>query len=118
MMRKVLRRVAPVALVLSIAAAEARAQSSWRPRRLTQVTILPTTPSAALIQPTPANQGPMRWQTNRPMISSGFSMPTKPLFIGGYGGRNYGRGIRQGYVPVAPGAAEGEIKTIDLNPLR
>ena len=103
--------------IAALATAEAQAQT-FRQRRLTQVTILPTTPSAALVQPTPANQGPLRWQTNRPLISSGYSMPTKPLFIGGYGGRNYGRGIRQGYVPVSPGSAEGQIKTIELNPLR
>lgn len=107
----------PALAILTFAATDAQAQS-FRQRRLTQVTILPTTPSAALVQPTPANQGPMRWTTNRPMITSGYSMPTKPLFIGGYAGRNYGRGIRQGYVPVSPGSAEGQIKTIELNPLR
>lgn len=117
MTRIVRNGLIPAALILAFATTDANAQS-FRQRRLTQVTILPTTPSAALVQPTPANQGPMRWSTNRPMISSGYSMPTKPLFIGGYGGRNYGRGIRQGYVPISPGAAEGEIKTIELNPLR
>lgn len=107
----------PALAILTFAATDAQAQS-FRQRRLTQVTILPTTPSAALVQPTPANQGPMRWTTNRPMITSGYTMPTKPLFIGGYAGRNYGRGVRQGYVPVSPGSAEGQIKTIELNPLR
>jgi len=117
-MTRILRNgLIPATLILAFAATDAQAQS-LRQRRLTQVTILPTTPSAALVQPTPANQGPMRWTTNRPMISSGYSMPTKPLFIGGYGGRNYGRGIRQGYIPASPGAAEGQIKTIELNPLR
>lgn len=117
-MIRVLRMgLVPALAIVTFAASDASAQS-LRPRRMTQVTILPTTPSAALVQPTPANQGPMRWSTNRPMITSGYTMPTKPLFIGGYAGRNYGRGIRQGYVPASPGAAEGEIKTIELNPLR
>lgn len=87
-------------------------------RRLTQVTILPQKPVAGLIQPSPMNQGTGRWRTNRPMISSGFEMPTRPLFLGGYAGRNYGRGIRQAYVPVAPGSVEGELRTIELKPLR
>ncbi len=117
-MTRINRMALAAALTLSVCIATDAQAQSFRQRRLTQVTILPTTPSAALVQPTPANQGPMRWTTNRPMISSGYSMPTKPLFIGGYAGRNYGRGIRQGYIPASPGAAEGQIKTIELNPLR
>ena len=109
-------------LLLMLFAIDAQAQVQiiprQRARRLTQVTILPQAPHAAMIQPSPANQGPSRWQTNRPMISSGFEMPTKPLFLGGYAGRNYGHGIRQGYIPVAPGSTEGELRTIELTPQR
>ena len=104
------------ASVTSIAQAQ---MGQWRTnRRMTQVTVLPNQPSAALIQPTPANQGPGRWQTNRPMISSGYEMPTKALFLGGYAGRNYGHGIRQAYVPAAPGSAQGELHMIELKPVR
>ena len=48
----------------------------------------------------------------------GFEMPTKPLFLGGYAGRNYGHGIRQGFIPAAPGSAQGELRTIELTPQR
>lgn len=98
--------------------ADAQIMRRQQARRMTQVTILPQAPVAARIQPSPMNQVPGRWQTNRPMISSGFEMPTKPLFLGGYAGRNYGHGIRQAYVPVAPGSVEGELRTIELKPLR
>lgn len=97
----------------------AQAQSQWRTsRRMTQVTVLPNQPSAALIQPLPQNQTQGRWRTNRPMITSGYEMPTKPLFIGGYAGRNYGHGIRQGYIPAGPGSAQGDLRMIELKPVR
>jgi hypothetical protein len=107
-------------VAVAFATSSVQAQvGQWRTnRRMTQVTILPNQPSAALIQPTPANQGPGRWQTNRPMISSGYEMPTKALFLGGYAGRNYGHGIRQGYVPAGPGSAQGELRMIELKPIR
>lgn len=107
-------------LAMASATSSTQAQlGQWRTnRRMTQVTVLPNQPSAALIQPIPANQGPGRWQTNRPMISSGYEMPTKALFLGGYAGRNYGHGIRQGYVPAAPGSAHGELRMIELKPIR
>ena len=101
---------------------QARAQnpnSQWRTsRRMTQVTVLPTPPTTALIQPNQAAQGQGRWRTNRPLISSGFEMPTKPLFISGYAGRNYGQGVRQGYIFNSPGTAQGELKMIELKPIR
>ncbi len=121
MIRSLLKCIS-AGLLLAVFATETQAQVQIMPRqrarRLTQVTILPQAPHAALIQPTPANQGPTRWQTNRPMISSGFEMPTKPLFLGGYAGRNYGHGIRQGFIPAAPGSAQGELRTIELTPQR
>lgn len=86
--------------------------------RLTQVTVLPQEPVAALIQPNPAAQGQSRWRTNRPLIQSGFEMPTKPLFLSGYAGRNYGHGLRQAYIPSSPGSAEGQLKMIELKPVR
>lgn len=110
--------LASCSVMLFAARADAQIMRRQQARRLTQVTILPETPVAARIQPSPMNQVPGRWQTNRPMISSGFEMPTKPLFLGGYAGRNYGHGIRQAYVPIAPGSVEGELRTIELKPVR
>ncbi|MFM1801185.1 MAG: hypothetical protein RJA81_537 [Planctomycetota bacterium] len=107
--------------LLTLAITDSTSAQLFRRRgnpRLTQVTILPQEPVAALIQPNPAAQGQGRWRTNRPMIQSGFEMPTKPLFLSGYAGRNYGHGVRQGYVPVAPGSAEGQLKMIELKPVR
>ncbi len=119
--RKCLKFVLAGLAILAVSE-QAQAQnpnSQWRTsRRMTQVTVLPTPPTAALIQPNPAAQKSGRWTTNRPLISSGYEMPTRPLFISGYAGRNYGHGVRQGYIFNSPGTAQGELKMIELKPIR
>lgn len=115
-----IRSIILAGLVVFMATEDASAQLFRRRtnRRMTQVTVLPQEPVAALIQPNPAAQGQGRWRTNRPLIQSGFEMPTKPIFLSGYAGHNYGHGVRQGYIPAAPGSAEGQLKMIELQPSR
>jgi hypothetical protein len=42
--------------------------------------------------------------TRKPAVESGFEFPTKPLFLKGYAGSNYGQGPREVFVPTGYGS--------------
>jgi hypothetical protein len=42
--------------------------------------------------------------TRRPQMDVGYEFPTKPIFLKGYAGYNYGKGPREAYIPTGCGA--------------
>jgi hypothetical protein len=50
--------------------------------------------------------------TRRPLMDTGFEFPTKPLFLKGYAGYNYGSGPREAFIPTGYGT--GTIQPVGV----
>jgi hypothetical protein len=50
--------------------------------------------------------------TRKPQMDTGYEFPTKPLFLKGYSGYNYGRGVREAYIPTGDGT--GTIQPVGV----
>lgn len=66
--------------------------------------------------PAPQTAAPLPWYqrhavfrpalnlpTRKPLMETGYEFPTRPLFLKGYAGYNYGRGPREAFIPTGYG---------------
>lgn len=91
-MFKLMRGAATLAggLVLVLAAQGARAQEP-------DPNAVPYYPRHAVFRPA------FNIPTRKPLLESGYEFPTKPIFLKGYAGYNYGRGPREAFIPTGYG---------------
>jgi hypothetical protein len=85
----------------------------WRTLASVLLLTVAVTPAARSQEPTPGAlpycprhavfRPAFNIPTRRPLIESGFEYPTKPLFLKGYAGYNYGRGPREAFIPTGYG---------------
>jgi hypothetical protein len=50
--------------------------------------------------------------SRKPLMETGYEFPTKPLFLKGYAGYNYGRGPREAFIPTGYGT--GTIQPVGV----
>src|SRR5262245_33645963 len=46
----------------------------------------------------------------RPLVATGYEIPTRPVFFRGYSGYNYGRGPREAFIPT--GCGTGVVQAV------
>jgi hypothetical protein len=100
-----------------------RTNARWRPLAAGLLSALSAAPAALAQEPAVPGALPyysrhavfkpaLNIPTRRPLIESGFEFPTKPLFLKGYAGSNYGRGPREAY--IVTGCDTGVIQPVGL----
>lgn len=88
-------------LVLALGAGSAPAQE---PLPAPQTSPFPWYQRHAVFRPA------LNLPTRKPLMETGYEFPTRPLFLKGYAGYNYGRGPREAYIPT--GFGTGTIQPV------